>query len=161
MDDLETRATPSLLDRLTDREPDARQEPPLTRSQSLRALRVSLSRDLSTLLNTKRRDEEVPEQFSEANQSLLTFGLPDFTALSLKSPTDQNKLRRAIETAIRRFEPRLEKVSVTLEPRAELDPVLRFHVDALLRVEPAPEPISFDTVLQADTGHFLVQGGDR
>ena len=152
----ETSVTPSLLDRLTDYEPRSGSEAPLTRSQSLRALKISLRRDLTALLNTKRREEEVPEEFTEANHSLLTYGLPDFSSYSLKSPTDQSRLRRAIETAIRRFEPRLEKVSVTLEPLREADAALHFRVDGFLRLDPAPEPVSFETHLQAESGHFVV-----
>jgi type VI secretion system protein ImpF len=116
---------------------------------------------LSALLNTKRREEEVPEQFTEVNRSLLTYGLPDFSSYGLKSEADQHRLRRAIEAAIRRFEPRLEKVTVTLEAPQETDPALRFRVDALLRVEPAPEPISFETVLQPESAHFVIMGDTR
>lgn len=133
----------------------------MSRLQAMRALKASLWRDLSVLLNTKRREEEIPEQFSEANQSLLTFGLPDFSSYSLKSPSDRNRLRRAIETAIRRFEPRLEKVTVTVDEPDETSAALHFRVDALLRVDPAPEPVSFETLLQPESSHFVVVGGDR
>ncbi len=159
MQPFEARVSPSLLDRLTDHAPTTRVENPLTRLQALRALKASLWRDLSALLNTKRREEEVPDEFAETKNSLLTYGLPDFSSYSLKSPADQNRLRRALEAAIRRFEPRLERVSVTLETPDETDPALRFRVDAMLRVEPAPEPVSFETLLQPETGHFVVLGG--
>ena len=159
MQPFEARVTPSLLDRLTDHAPSTRVENPLSRSQALRALKASLWRDLSALLNTKRREEEVPEEFTEANRSLLTYGLPDFSSYSLKSPSDQIRLRRALESAIRRFEPRLEKVTVTVEAPLETDPALRFRVDAMLRIEPAPEPVSFETLLQPESGRFVVMGG--
>src|SRR5262249_26040982 len=126
--------------------------------QSLREMKLALCRDLGALLNTKRTESDVPEDFEQANASLAAFGLPDFTSFSLKNPADQNRLRRAIEQAIRTFEPRLTPVEVTLTERNELDPILRFRVEALLRVEPSPEPVTFDTVLQSDTGHFLVEG---
>ena len=159
MQPFEARVTPSLLDRLTDHAPNTRVENPLSRSQALRALKASLWRDLSALLNTKRREEEIPEEFAEVNRSLLTFGLPDFSSYSLKNPSDQIRLRRALESAIRRFEPRLEKVTVTLETPMETDPALRFRVDAMLRIEPFPEPVSFETLLQPESGHFVVVGG--
>jgi type VI secretion system protein ImpF len=159
--DLDPRITPSLLDRLTDQEPGIRQEPVLSRSQGLRALKDSLWRDMNALLNTKRREEEVPEQYVEASRSLLTYGIPDFTAYSLKSPADQNRLRRAIEAAIRKFEPRLEKINVTIQLPDETDPTLRFRVDALLQIEPAPEPVTFESVLPPGTSHFLIVGEDR
>ena len=161
MDEIDPRIVPSLLDRLTDHEPGHRDEREASRSQGLRALKAALWRDMNALLNTKRRDEEVPEQYAESARSLLSYGLPDFTAYSLKSPADQNRLRRAIETAIRRFEPRLERVNVTIELPDEADPTLRFRVDALLQVEPAPEPVSFETVLPPGSSHFVIVGEDR
>jgi type VI secretion system protein ImpF len=161
VDDLDPRITPSLLDRLTDHEPGIRDEPVMSRNQGLRALKAALWRDMNALLNTKRREEELPEQYVETTKSLLTFGIPDFTAYSLKSPGDQNRLRRAIEAAIRRFEPRLEKINVTIQLPDETDPSMRFRVDAFLQIEPAPEPVSFETVLPPGTSRFLIVGEDR
>ena len=160
-DDLDARIVPSLLDRLTDHEPAQRDESAPSRSRGLRALKAALWRDMNALLNTKRREEEIPEQYAETARSLLTYGLPDFTAYSLKSPADQNRLRRAIEAAIRRFEPRLEKITVTIELPDETDPSMRFRVEALLQVEPAPEPVSFETVLAPGSAHFVIVGEDR
>jgi type VI secretion system protein ImpF len=127
----------------------------------MRALKASLWRDLSALLNTKRREEEVPEQFTETNRSLLTYGLPDFSSYGLNSEAAQSRLRRAIEATIRRFEPRLENVNVALEKTQDTDRALRFRVNAFLRVEPAPEPISFETLLQPESGQFVVVGENR
>jgi type VI secretion system protein ImpF len=59
------------------------------------------------------------------------------------------------------FEPRLSSVSVTAEPRNELDPTLKFRVEALLEIEPAPESITFDTVLEGDSGKFSVTGKNK
>ena len=160
-DELDPRIVPSLLDRLTDHEPTHRDESDPSRSQGLRSLKAALWRDLNALLNTKRREDEIPEQYSETARSLLSYGLPDFTAYSLKSPSDQNRLRRAIESAIRRFEPRLEKVTVSIQLPDETDPMMRFRVDALLQVEPAPEPVTFETVLPPGSSHFLIVGEDR
>jgi type VI secretion system protein ImpF len=35
---------------------------------------------------------------------------------------------------------------------------LQFRIDALLRVDPAPEPVVFDTVLEPATGAVVVRG---
>lgn len=161
MEAFEGRITLSLLDRLTDHAMGSRQDSPLDRRKAKEALKASLWRDLTYLLNTRRREEEVPEEFNEANQSLLTYGLPDFSRYSLKNPGDLSRLRRAIEGAIRRFEPRLENVKVTFEEPEETAPALHFRVDGLLRIDPAPEPVSFETLLQPDSGQILVVGEDR
>lgn len=161
MEAFEGRITLSLLDRLTDHAPASPEDPAFSRFQATRALKASVWRDLNFLLNTRRREEEVPEEFNEANKSLLTYGLPDFSRYSLKNPGDVSRLRRAIEGAIRRFEPRLEKVTVTLEEVEETAAALHFRVDGLLRLDPTPEPVSFETLLQPDSGHFVVMGEDR
>jgi type VI secretion system protein ImpF len=159
--EVDVRVKLSLLDRLCDDEPDVSTDPPLSRHQNVRALKAAVLRDLGALLNTKRREAEVPEEFTELRQSILMFGLPDFTSMSLRDPHEQNRLRREVESTIRRFEPRLAGLTVKLETRGEFDTQLHFRVDAQLKMEPEPEPVSFDTVLEADTGHFRVVGDSR
>ena len=154
----QTRVNLSVLDRLIDLDPDSREEVAPSQTRTLRELKDALWRDLNALLNTRRKEHPMALEFEQCNTSLLVFGLPDFTPLSLRSTGDQKRLGLAIETAIQTFEPRLSGVSVTAETRNELDPVLRFRVEALLEIEPAPEAISFNTVLEGDTGRFLVTG---
>ena len=63
-----------------------------------------------------------------------------------------------MEDAIRRFEPRFAGVRVSLlDARDTLDATLRLRIDALLRAEPAPEPISFDTLVDATTADVVVR----
>jgi predicted component of type VI protein secretion system len=46
---------------------------------------------------------------------------------------------------------------VTLLPISNVGRELKFRIEANLDVEPAPEPVSFDTVLQMGSGEFRVQ----
>lgn len=154
----EFRITPSVLDRLLDYEPGVSQEPVPSRSKGLRELKQSVRRDLEWLLNTRQMVDGVPPELQELTNSLAAYGLPDFTNVSIKGPESQNRLRRAVEVAIRVFEPRLENVVVTLESSSEHERGVRFRIDARLRVEPAPEPITFDTFLEPDRTEFKVKG---
>ncbi|MEJ7618547.1 MAG: type VI secretion system baseplate subunit TssE, partial [Pyrinomonadaceae bacterium] len=63
-----------------------------------------------------------------------------------------------IEMAIAIFEPRLSDVSVYIEPMSETERMLRFRIDARLLVDPAPEPVTFDTALQISSGQYVIQG---
>lgn len=155
--DGENRITASVLDRLIDLEPNLSEEPAKSRSQNLRELKTSVRRDLEWLLNTRCHTIDTTAKDQEINESLFTYGLPDFTNLSDKSSTDQKVLRTALETAIRTFEPRLQNVLVKPEPLDSLQRVMRFRIDAQLKVDPAPEPITFDTVLQLGNGQYQVQ----
>jgi type VI secretion system protein ImpF len=157
--DQELNITPSVLDRLLDNEPTVTKEPPTSRRQDLRALERSVARDVEALLNSRRETlEDLPSEFAEVNGSLLTYGLPDLTSLSLLNNDDRNRIRRAVEEAINHFEPRLQRVRVNLEAPREHDRGLRFRIDAMLRVDPTPEPVTFDAVLQLNTQQYVVQG---
>ncbi len=151
------RITPSVLDRLIDHETGVTSEPPASRLKNLRDLKRAVQRDLEWLLNTRRAVDDLPADMPEVIRSVATYGLPDFTAASLKSPAEQERVRRALEEAISLFEPRLRDVTVTLEPLDEEAPSLRFHVDGYLRVEPEPEPVSFDTMLHLANNEYKVQ----
>jgi type VI secretion system protein ImpF len=44
-----------------------------------------------------------------------------------------------------------------LEPKDELEATLRLRIEGLLRVEPAPDPIAFDTLVDAATAEVVVK----
>ena len=46
---------------------------------------------------------------------------------------------------------------VNLEPIDEIKRVLQFPIEARLKVDPVPEPVTFDTVLQMGSGQFEVK----
>jgi type VI secretion system protein ImpF len=150
--------TLSVLDRLIDQEPERKLEPPLTRARSLRELKAALRRDLEWLLNTRRTIEESPASLKELERSLYNYGLPDVSSLYLRSSNDQNTLLKAIRVAINYFEPRLLNIKVGLEPAAADARVVRFSIEGLLRMDPAPEHVFFDTMLEPMSGQYQVKG---
>ncbi len=148
----------SLLDRLTDERPDSTQEAVPLRLHDVDQLRASVARDLELLLNTRREYlDDLPEQYPEVERSLLLYGLPDFTAYSLKSQRDRNRVLQVVEEAIVKFEPRLKDVQVHLIQEEGVGKTMHFRVDGLLKVEPAPEPVAFDTVLHLTTQEYEVK----
>jgi type VI secretion system protein ImpF len=154
---MESAVTLSVFDRLVDREPRNSREPALTRSQSVRQLKEAVRRDLEWLLNTRLIAILPAVRLREVNRSAYVYGLPDFSAYSLSNPDDQNRLVRHLQTAIKMFEPRLAKVRVVpLEVSGANTRILRFRIDALLLMAPAPERISFDTTLQLTSGEYEV-----
>jgi type VI secretion system protein ImpF len=150
-------STLSVFERLIDYEPLNPKGTPLTHGQSVRQLRESVRRDLEWLLNTRLVAIPPDERLKELNRSAYVYGLPDFTAYSLSNPEDQNKLVRQLQTAIKNFEPRLARVRVApLDDSALRTRTLRFRIEALLLMDPAPEHISFDTVLELSSGQYEV-----
>jgi type VI secretion system protein ImpF len=152
---------PSLLDRLTDHEPNIVGEPPATRSQSLRELKNNLRRDLEWLLNTRRNPTAIPEGARQLTRSVFAYGLPDISGMSLNSERDRAALLNIIEDAVIAFEPRLANVTVTLVPTETHARVLRFQIEGMLRMEPAPERVSFDTTLRLASATYEVEAERR
>jgi len=133
------------------------EEWPITRAQSLRYFKEALKRDLEWLLNT--RQPPIPEiaDYQLARASAINYGLPDITSMGLNSASDNRRLRLAIETSLRNYEPRLIDVNVTLEKGDTAERRLRFHIEGRMKLDPAPEEISFDTVLELASGEYKVK----
>jgi len=155
---LQQELLPSLVDRLTDLEPKRREEAPQNRTQALRQIKVALRRDLEWLLNTRQRVDRPPEWCQEVARSLFDYGIPDLSAFSVSSDRDLSRLLGLIETSLEIFEPRLKNVVVSIEASAPGTRALRFQIDAMLMLEPAPERILFDTTLELTSGEYKVEG---
>lgn len=157
----ETTITISALDRLIDLEPDNRMENPMSRSQSVRLLKNAVRRDLEWLLNSRRIADTPDEGLKELNKSVYTYGLPDLSALTMASTTDRNRLVRQVLGTINMFEPRLMNVRLVLveTPDAGKKDV-RLRIEAMLKMDPVPEPVSFDTVIELKSGSCHLAGGD-
>lgn len=156
MKDSEVRITPSIVDRLIDYEPTNSKEAPKSRSQGMKELKQSVRRDLEWLLNTRHGADKIPESLEEVTKSLANYGLPDFIGLSSQDDDDKKRLIRNVENALKVFEPRFMNLKVTLEDIDTVDRGVRFRIQATLRVEPTPEPVVFDTILQVGSGDFEV-----
>jgi type VI secretion system protein ImpF len=158
----ETTITISVLDRLIDLEPSNRLENPLSRAQSVRILKSAVRRDLEWLLNTRRIAEVPDEGLKEVNRSVYVYGLPDLSSFSATQANDRNRLMRQIAATISLFEPRLANVRVLFveTPDAGRKDV-RLRIEAMLRMDPVPEPIFFDTVIDLKSGTCQLIGGDH
>jgi type VI secretion system protein ImpF len=129
-------------------------------SESVTDLRNAVRRDLDRLLNTRRIAEPAGDEFPEVQKSVYHYGLPDITSLSGDSDPARRRLVRQVEEAIELFEPRLTNVRVlAMETPARADRrQIRFHIEAMLRVDPDPERVAFDTVLETASGRIHVTG---
>lgn len=106
------RLQPSLLDRLTDFEPDARHEPRERRVLSQRALRDSVQRDIGWLLNASGLDAvQDVAGYPHVATSVLNYGLPDLAGRHVAGLT-KAALERRIREALWAFEPRLMRDTV-------------------------------------------------
>jgi type VI secretion system protein ImpF len=149
----QTQAVPCLFDRLTDLEPRVRRDQPLTSWEQMEQLKQAVARDLTNLLNTRRSEADIPEEFKKTNESVAAYGIEDFTS----SPVNGEQMRRAIDKSIRIFEPRLSHVSVQMRTTGDFE--LEFRIVAMLRVDVRSEPVVFDTILPKHSRRFRVVEG--
>jgi type VI secretion system protein ImpF len=83
------------------------------------------------------------------------------SALTMETIADRNRLVRQITTAINTFEPRLTNVRLSLVERADsARKDVRLRIEAMLRMDPVPEPISFDSLIELKSGRCHLSGGD-
>lgn len=152
----------SVVDRLIE-QPAADGAPTLDRevndvAQQLR----NVARDLENLLNTRRRFLVPPSEYKELNASVIEYGIPDFTALNMTLPSEREQTRRTIERAIRQFEPRLRNVVVTVLTNIDkADRRLRLRIAGVLRSEPVPERVEFDSEVDPSTTTVSISNAHR
>jgi len=154
------RLQPSLLDRLTDDEPERQVESRDKRVLSLDRLMAGVRRDLSWLFNTSHlASAQDLSAFPEAAASTINYGLPDLagrTASSIVGPMLENLVRRAIW----QFEPRLRKNSVHVRiartPDGYSHNAVVMTIDAELWAQPTPVRLLLRTDLDLESGEVHV-----
>jgi len=149
----ERRVVASLFDRLTDYEPLISREIPPAESEQLRLHKDSVARDLTNLLNTRRREADIPEEFTYTRESLAAYGVQDFTT----APMDRDAIRRAVERTVRLFEPRLSRVQVAVVEGSDFK--FSFRISGMLRVDVGLEPVVYDAELPKESRRFRVVAG--
>lgn len=157
------RLQPALLDRLTDDAPDEHVEARERRVLSMHRLRNALLRDLAWLLNAGNL-ESVQElaDFPEVRRSVLNYGIPDLTGLTLAG-TDPALIEKAIREAILRFEPRIAphslRVTAMTEDNARGRSALVFRIEGEIWAKPAAQPLYLKTEVDLETGDAILTEG--
>ncbi|MFL9995391.1 type VI secretion system baseplate subunit TssE [Paraburkholderia sediminicola] len=162
------RLQPSLLDRLTDFEPDTQQEARERRVLSMRALRQSVQRDLGWLLNANGlASVQDLSGYPYVSNSVINFGLPDIAGKTA-SGIDPLQLERLVRDAIWAFEPRLLRdtvrvSSMQVEETTGRHNTVSFLVEGDLWAQPYPERLYFRTELDLEAGEIKVidESGSR
>lgn len=147
--------TLSLLDRLLDDDPDRTADPPRRPADAAHDFRASVQRDTENLLNTRSRWPPVGE-VPHLAPSCLDYGIPDPTGLDLSTPEAVEDFKREVERTLTTYEPRLRSVRVTFPDADDGTRTVRFRVEAVLQMEPVPEPLTLETVLDPSDGSLKV-----
>jgi type VI secretion system protein ImpF len=151
---------PSLLERLTDHEPERASEPGASEGVDDARLRHLVRRDLAWLLNTTHLAAgfELGE-FPEVARSVLNYGVPDLTGRTLSS-VKSDQLERQITQGVLRYESRLVRetvrVQVSRAPNGSGKPTLFIEIAAVLRAEPLPVSLRVRAEVDVESGRVAI-----
>ena len=155
------RLQPALLDRLTDTEPDKKQEPRERRVLTKSQLREAVLRDLTWLLNSVQMSSgEDLGPYPEVQRSVINFGLPSMSGETAAS-IEIGDIEQAIRNAILCYEPRLLPESLKIEV-VEDSSVLDWHniinirISAQLWAQPVPLEMLLRTEFDLESGQVQV-----
>lgn len=157
---LQERLQPSLLDRLTDHEPQRHVEGRGERAISVRQLRECVLRDLGWLLNTSNHDSvQDLSAYPEAARSVLNYGIRDLTGFTIGS-VDALDVERLVRQAVLQFEPRLlphtVRVRVIKDTEVMNQNSLTFFIEGQLWAQPLPLQLFLKTEIDLEIGSVSV-----
>lgn len=128
----------------------------------LEAMRLGIRADLEMLLNTDRRVVGWAAELNELDSSILNFGMMNFATTNLATDQRRASVVNQVGDIIRRWEPRLGNLRVTALPNIDAtDRSLRIRIEAEIMVDPNPEPMVFDTVIDPIGNTVSLSGGRR
>lgn len=155
---IKNRVFPCLLDRLK-AEPGAGTGK--SASASLSEYRESVQRDLSWLMNSACKPPDSPiYDYGEAETSVVNYGVRSAVG-ALASHARELEIERWVADAIRRFEPRLDQVTVDLVLVDDDSERNRHRVALEIRgrlwARPAPESLYIRTELDLESGSCTLE----
>lgn len=125
---------------------------------TLAQFKSGIARDLEALLNTRTAiSHDVLAAYPECSNSILNYGLSDFSHLCLGSSVDRDTICAAVKAAIERHEPRLRDVSASLRIAPGSTCRVDLVISAVLQTQAASEPVQFDAQLDSATQQYSIQ----
>ncbi len=148
------KCQPCLLDRLTDDQPEAKEEGRAQRVISNQKYRRGVLRDLEWLFNTSAflqspGDEAINlRDYPEAWRSVINFGVRQLTGMATP---DMQRLQDDVSEALAVFEPRVSSRSMSIHSSLERN-LLSLEIEGDLWANPLPEQLHVKTTVDIETG---------
>jgi type VI secretion system protein ImpF len=154
------RLQPSLLDRLSDDEPQRAQESREQRVLSPQRLREVVRRDLGWLFNAiNLASVQDLSAYPQVARSVVNYGLPDLAGRTA-SGTDPAQLERLLRQVVRDFEPRILpgtiRVKLVLDDEKMSHNAMVFDIEGELWAQPLPLRLYLRTELDLEMGAIQV-----
>ncbi len=116
----------------------------------------TVRRDLEWLFNTRRVSDDRMPRWPGVQRSVYNYGLPDVSSADPSRLHDQEALLKFMEEAIERFDRRLRDWHIEFAPSTGAVHVLRFHINGVVEMDPAPAEVSFETLVDRTNGECKV-----
>lgn len=151
---------PSLLDRLTDLDPEKKKESASQQLLSQKQYKEAVIRDLGWLLNCVSLGSIMDlEPYPHVQRSVLNYGLPDLSGRT-SSSIEVDDLERDLRQAISEFEPRIIanslKVRVHSSPQDMSQNSLVFEIEGVVFEQPLPFQVLLRSRLDLESGEYSV-----
>ncbi|MFT2798578.1 type VI secretion system baseplate subunit TssE [Serratia sp. N21D137] len=150
---------PSLLDRLTDDQPQEKSEPLSSNLISHNILRRHVLRDLQWLFNTINHDSpQVLAELAQVRRSVVNFGVASLAGKRM-SDIEWQDIQHKLTEAIINFEPRILQQGLQVRcisdtQSLDLHNVLSIEIKGRLWGRPYPLEFLFRTEVDLENGHF-------
>ena len=167
--DIDGLPTPSLMDRLSNDEPDfydsnvvdasgklRRQANKAKSREAVKRFENSVRRDLEWLLNSRRVKDDRLERYPQLQNSVFCYGIPDLNSEDPSRTHDKDELLRNIEDAIARFDRRLRDVTIEFGSPVLGSHLLHFHIAGVVMMDPVPAEVAFQSSLDPTNGKCKV-----
>ena len=153
---------PTLFDRLRDDAPHRNTEAPQEYTVTRAQMRKIIQRDLTYLLNTTNREDEIDRaRYPQAASSTLNYGVPALAG-SYLSGRKWDDIIRIVQRAIEDFEPRLMPGDLVVrlldrKPTENEYNVLRFEIRGRVHMNPYPMAFTAQSSLDLETRSISIK----
>lgn len=148
----------SVWDRLIQNRAEATAGAQRASQLSLSQYKRAIGRDLEVLLNTRvALSADELATYPACRESIVNFGLADFSQLSLNSSDDRLAVCNMLARAIARHEPRLANVRVRLLDEAGMVNRLSFAISGELSVPGGDTDVQFGLMLESSNLHYSIR----
>ncbi|NTS75652.1 type VI secretion system baseplate subunit TssE [Catenovulum sp. SM1970] len=150
----------SLLDRLTDDEPDKQFESREKRVISVNRLRQLVQRDIAWLLNSVSADASIDmDDFPYVKSSTINYGIPELAGRT-SAVFNAKQIEREVARCVKQYEPRIIastlKVKVHVNKEEMSNHTLSFEISGDLWAQPLPLQLFLKTEVDLENGHVQV-----
>lgn len=105
-------------------------------SDSKKSIENHIHENLALLLNSRRKmfADNIIEKNKLLSDSILCFGIPDFTLVDFTHPQAQDNFCQVVRQAIYQHEPRLNNISVNIIDNDQvIERCLKIKIEAMIK----------------------------